>query len=183
MPAIEHKKYAICIFLDYSACFDTICRDIILRKLDRYGVRGMSYNFVASYFTNREQQVKYGSSLSSCRVQSLGVVQGSKTGPLFWDIYSADFNALCPGDESILYADDTCLVYVGDSLEELTNRANMRLTQIYEWCNFNKLSVNPSKSEFMLVTNKMVNSTPQLFIGGSEIKKVNCFKYIPGCPY
>ena len=49
LPSISLKKYAICVFLDYSACFDTLCRELLLRKLDRYGVRGVPLKFLASY--------------------------------------------------------------------------------------------------------------------------------------
>ena len=36
LPAIENKTFTICIFLDYSACFDTISRNILLDKLSAY---------------------------------------------------------------------------------------------------------------------------------------------------
>ena len=110
---MSDKLYALCIFLDYSACFDTVSRDLLLGKLYDYGVRGVCYNFLKSYFTDRKQYVLFGDTCSTTKPQSLGVVQGSKTGPLFWDIYSSDFNSLCLEGENILYADDTCLVYVG----------------------------------------------------------------------
>ena len=68
---------------------------------------------------------------------------------------------MCSNDESILYADDTALVYVGASLEMLTEHVNSRLREIFEWCNCNKLSLNSAKSEFMIVTNKIVVNRPQ----------------------
>ena len=85
---------------------------------------------------------------------------------------------MCSNDESILYADDTVLVYVGTSLEMLTEHVNSRLREIFEWCNCNKLSLNPAKSEFMIVTNKIVVNRPQLFIGTDPIKEVDSFKYL-----
>ena len=39
LPAIENKQYALCIFLDFSACFDTISRELLIQKLQKYGVR------------------------------------------------------------------------------------------------------------------------------------------------
>ena len=33
LPAIETQNYAVCLFLDYSACFDTIDRNILIEKL------------------------------------------------------------------------------------------------------------------------------------------------------
>ena len=57
LPVIADKKYCLCIFLDYSACFDTLSREILLNKLHRYGVRGLSLNLFRSYFENRRQSV------------------------------------------------------------------------------------------------------------------------------
>ena len=70
LPAIEHKKYAIVVFLDYSSCFDTIDRERLNEKLDRYGIRGRNLNLIKSYFESREQYVKYGESKSSNSEQS-----------------------------------------------------------------------------------------------------------------
>ena len=79
---------------------------------------------------------------------SLGVIQGSKTGPLLYDIYSNDINHLCGDRENILFADDTCLTYVGDDLSSLAEHVNERLALIADWCRSNKLSINPTKSEY-----------------------------------
>lgn len=178
LPAIENKKFCISVFLDYSACFDTLSRPILFEKLYRYGVRGGALDLLKSYFSNRNQYVVYGNSKSECSQQQLGVIQGSKTGPLFFDIYSNDFNFLCTNDENILYADDTCLVYVGDCLETLVQHVNLKLSVILEWCNSNKLALNPTKSEFMLITNRKIQVQPQIFIGNNLIKCVDNFKYL-----
>ena len=59
LPAFADGDYCICVFLDFSACFDTI------NKLERYGVGGDSLQFVKSYFSNRKQYVVY-SGVNSC---------------------------------------------------------------------------------------------------------------------
>ena len=50
IPGIEEKKIIICVFLDFTACFDTVSRNILFRKLEKYGVRGVSLDFIKSYF-------------------------------------------------------------------------------------------------------------------------------------
>ena len=57
MPAMEKGSYAIVVFLDFTSCFDTISRDILLKKLSRYGVRGTMLQLLSSYFTDRSQHV------------------------------------------------------------------------------------------------------------------------------
>ena len=111
--------------------------------------------FVKSYFRDRRQQVKFGDSVSDLGISELGVVQGSKTGPLYFDIYSNDLNYLLTNDEQIFYADDTCLVFVGENLERLQMYAQDKMKLIQKWCHFNKLSLNASKCEFMVITNSL----------------------------
>ena len=60
----------------------------------------------------------------------------------------------------------------------LTEHVNGRLREIFEWCNCNKLSLNPANSEFIIVTNKIVVNRPQFFIGADPIKEVDSFKYL-----
>jgi len=78
LVSFENKKIAICVFLDYSACFDTISHEILYKKLERYGVRAAPLNLLKSYFKDRMQFVSYNDSSSHKRYQNLGVVQGSR---------------------------------------------------------------------------------------------------------
>ena len=68
---------------------------------------------------------------------------------------------MCCYDESLQYADDTVLVYVGTSSEMFIEYVNSRLREKIEQFNCNKLSWNPAKSEFMIVTSKIVVNHPQ----------------------
>ena len=72
---------------------------------------------------------------------------------------------MCSRDTNILYADDMVLVCVGTSLEELTEQVNNISYHTLEWCNYNNLSLNFLKSEFVAVTNKNLFARPQLFLG------------------
>ena len=140
IPAFEQCSYALAVFLDFSACFDTVDRDLFMAKLDRYGIRGREHDLISDYFSDRRQQVVYESSLSRVCNQSLGVVQGSKCGPLYYDIYSSDLAKLCFEDEFLMFADDTCLTYSGNNYVDLINHVNERLSLIFEWCCHNRLS-------------------------------------------
>ena len=70
--------YAICVFVDYSACFDTRRRYILSDELYRYGAQGNALNLIESYLTDRLQYVKFDSVNSETLKQKLGVIQGSK---------------------------------------------------------------------------------------------------------
>ena len=177
IPGLEDKKIIICVFLDFTACFDTVCRNILLKKLEKYGVRGVSLEFIKSYFSARKQYVSYGGYNSNIMDQNIGVIQGSKNGPFFYDIYSNDLNNICNG-ENIMYADDTCLVFTGDDLDALTRQINERLKIIFDWCSYNRLLVNPLKSEFIIVSRRKIDSIPNLILGSDNIKHSKSVKYL-----
>ena len=141
-------------------------------------MRGVGLDLIKSYFNQREQYVSYSNSKSEILLQNMGVIQGSKNGPTFFDIYSNDLNYLCDADECILFADDTCLTYVHSDIEYLINHVGQRLSVILDWCRFNKLSINPSKSEFMVVTNRNIDFEPMLCIGNEQIAHKQCVKYL-----
>ena len=59
IPALKEKKYDICIFLAYSAYFDTLSRSILYEKLEKYGIRGVILDLIEAYFRNRSTFVSY----------------------------------------------------------------------------------------------------------------------------
>lgn len=178
LPSFTNGCYCICVFLDFSACFDTISRPILFEKLQRYGVRGSSLEFVKSYFCNRKQYVVYSGMESDILHQTLGTIQGSKNGPRFFDVYSNDINFLLNDNQNVLYADDTTIVYVNDDLDVLTRHVNEVLALLFDWCCFNKMIINPSKSQYILLTNKSVVTDPILNLGDDTIERVSGCRYL-----
>ena len=180
IPAFEKCAFSVCVFLDFSACFDIVDRKILLEKLYRYGIRGRFHSLISSYFQSRKQLVTFRGNKSYVAEQTLGVVQGSKCGPLYYDIYSCDLSKICFDDEFIMFADDTCLTYYGDNLSDLLNHVNQRLSLIYEWCCHNKLSLNPNKCKYMIFTNKPydINALPPLALDNECLENVSSFKYL-----
>ena len=55
--AIDNEEYCIGIFIDLSEAFDTLDHDILLKKLDFYGIRGVANNLLKSYLSERQQYV------------------------------------------------------------------------------------------------------------------------------
>ena len=89
-----------------------------------------------------------------------------------------EFGNLLGDDNYVLYADDTSLVYSGKDLNQLASHVNGKLSLIYEWCNYNKLSLNPEKSEFMIISSHRFTNPPLIQIDYHEVKMVNCAKYL-----
>jgi len=98
-----------------------------------------------------------------------------KTGPLFLDIYSTDLDNTWGGTKPYPTWKSNVFVCVVTPLYELTDYVNSILRNIMENYNYKKISLNPSKPEFIVVTNKRLVARLQLFIGPVLIKAINSF--------
>ena len=178
--AIDDSKYAIGIFIDLKKAFDTINHDILLQKVHCYGVRGVSSNWLKSYLTNRMQYVNFNGFESDRLLLDCGVPQGSVLGPTLFLLY---INDLCKVSESlkfILFADDTNIFYTNKSYNKLFSVVNEELCKLSEWFRLNKLTLNVSKTNYMLFGRKqrLASDSNKLRIDDNEINIVSKIKFL-----
>ena len=84
--AINTNDIVISVFINLKKAFDCVPTDILLAKLQAYGIRGDYINWFKSYLTDRTQYVHFnGENSSECTLQC-GVPQGSILGPLFFKL-------------------------------------------------------------------------------------------------
>ena len=147
----KKKQSVLGIFLDISKAFDTIDHTILLRKLNNYGVRGVSLNWFESYLSNRSQIVEYAGVTSSNQVNiSSSVPQGSILAPLLFIIYVNDFNDCLEFSCNMSFADDTNVFIVDNQLQTLHEKGNQELKNIDNCMIANKLSINTNKTNCIL---------------------------------
>ena len=106
---MDAKKIPFSIFLDLSKAFDTLDHNVLLSKLNYYGIKDTALDWFKSYLTNRTQYVDCNGISSSIREIETGVPQGSILGPLLFIIYMNDIHTVSDNLNFILYADDTTL--------------------------------------------------------------------------
>ena len=166
------------LFLDLTKAFDTVCHQILLVKLQHYGIRGPSLQLIKS-FLERKQFVSINGVNSDLQHNSFGVPQGSTLGPLLFLIYINDLPNAVLGSTT-LFADDTCLMLKNSNLLTLQNDLNSQASCLNKWCNSNKLTINPPKCHILAISPKSNKNVADFFIelNGTVISAENSFKYL-----
>jgi hypothetical protein len=170
------------IMLDLSKGFDTICTEILIKKLQKYGITGNSLTWFQSYLSNRTQFVRHDNKISTPRKINIGVPQGTILGPILFLIYMNDLPNNVTSSLAILYADDTTFPDSAPTYEELQTKLNNTLTEASHWFHKNRLIINISKSSLLLISTRYnLEKVPSDFIvklDGTPLPIVTCTKLL-----
>ena len=169
------------LFLDLKKAFDTVDHDILLYKLQSFGLAEDTIEWFRSYLGGRQQVTKVDGVLSDPLPVTCGVPQGSILGPLLFILYINDLHIYLQNSHVNLYADDTAISVSGTNLDVIKLKMQTELDEAGKWFNRNELTLNVSKTKIMFFgTHMSLQGTEKIEIKYNKeiVQHVDKYKYL-----
>jgi hypothetical protein len=177
---IDHGLVNGVVLIDLKKAFDTIDHDIMLLKLENYGVERNCLTWFKSYLTDRTKKCLVNGQLSNSVPITCGVPQGRNLGPLFFLVHINNLPNCLNHTTPRMFGDDTSLSYASNSVEELENIMDSDLKNLNSWLTTNRLSLNIVKTEFMIIGSRqklrVIDGEMNIKINYNKIKRVDFVK-------
>ena len=169
--ANNSKSIAI-IYTDMRKAFDSVPHDLLIFKLRRYGITGLTIKWVTEFLSDRQHRVCIGDAQSSYASVQSGVPQGAVLSGILFALYINDLPELMRHCHISLYADDAKLYYEitsEDSIEQMQQDIN----RLHRWCNEWRLMLHPQKCHHVQYSPRSANRSfePKFFINGTLISR------------
>ena len=153
LGAIDGGNIVTACMLDMKKGFDILSHEILLNKIQAYGIKGNSFSWFQSYLSQRSHFVKTNNILSSTTPVEIGVPQGTVLGPALFLLFVNDLlltleNNVC---KIYMYADDITIYCSSSNLTAAEENLQNTINLIQSWFQSNKLLLNPKKSTVMLI--------------------------------
>lgn len=185
LSSLDRKHIVGSVFCDLQKAFDCVNHNILLTKLDFYGISNTANQLIKSYLNHRYQRVIIKDTMNANWTSDWepikhGVPQGSILGPLLFLIYINDLpQTINRVADPVLFADDTSIVISHTNLEEFKSSINLVLEQTANWFRSNFLSLNFNKTHFLQFSTKTQKENKiQIITTNSIITNTNSTKFL-----
>ena len=155
--AVDNKKVFGALLTDLSKAFDCICHDLLIAKLNAYGLSLPALKLVHNYLQNRKQRTKNGTAYSLWEEIFSRVPQGSILGPLLFNIFLCNLFLTIEGNYVNSYAYDTTPYVIGNNAEEVVSELKAITQKLFTWFAQNEMKANLNKCHLLLSTTDVFN--------------------------
>ena len=163
---LERDDPVDALYLDFRKAFDSIPRQRLSHKLQEYGITGKLNKWIASFLSDRHQQVTVRGCNSPWAPVSTGVLQGSVLGPVLFIIYINDLpDAVCSSSSIKIFADDT-KIYRNVSLSSGSEQLQRELDALVVWSDMWQLPIHTVKQNATLSILALVTHAAPTPCGG-----------------
>ena len=154
------------VLMDLSKAYDCLPHNLLIAKLDPYGVGADSVKLVFSYLTDRKQKVKAGYSFTTWKCLSKGVPQGF----VLINIFINDFFYAIEHSQVCNFAGDDTTFACGETLNEVTKSIENDMGMAMNWFKLNEMVSNPEKFQIIFSGLKEDHKL-SIGIDGDAVKK------------
>lgn len=175
---LNKKKITVVVFIDLKKAFDTISKDKLNEKLQKYKLNQHILELTESYLKNRPQKICMENIESKTTMAPYGIPQGGNLPPLLYILYTNDLCELALNGVIYGYADDTCLVYTGTDQNILETNINKDLQKVQTWCYNNLLTINELKTEYMIFKTTKQKLNLQIKLQNHILRETSTINYL-----
>ena len=173
---LDEQKQMDLLILDFAKAFDKVAHQRLLRKLDYYGIRDNTLNWVSNWLVGRTQRVVVDGDFSEQASVRSGVPQGTVLGPLLFILYINDI-ATNTSSSIRLFADDCLLYRVVDRVSDV-HELQKDLNQLCSWSSTWQMSFNAGKCTVLTITNKKCPIKFDYSIGNQILNRLKNHPYL-----
>jgi hypothetical protein len=149
--ALGDNKFIAAILMDLSKAFDCLPHNLLLLKLEAFGLSKNSLILLQSYLENRKQRIKIGSYYTDWDQMCKGVPQRSILGPVLFNVFINDIFLFVQNSTIYNYADDNTVSYCDYYINKVVNTLEADSLKLMNWFSINLMKANPDKFQAIAI--------------------------------
>ena len=171
------------LLIDFAKAFSVVSHDLLIKKMNLYGLATCTLTLIKSFLSDCHQVVYVKSKESEVKSVVFGVPQGSVLGPLLFPIYINDLPLHISFGRCDMLADNRTIHTSGMDVPSVVATHQLCVSDIVEWTHLNHMSINPTKTNYMILTThqkcQILNSPPaHILIGKQQRHEVSEHKLL-----
>ena len=170
--AVDKGKVFGALSTDLSKAFACLPHELILAKVNAYGLNLPALKLMHSYLSHRKQHTKVNHAYRSWEEILFGVPQGSILGPILFNIFLSDLFLVISDTDFSSYADDNTIYDSGNSTGEVISSLQESIEKLFQWFSHNQIKVNTDKCHLIVSTDEHIEIRGESLIKNSTCEKL-----------